>query len=127
MMSRKYKDYFSIDENYFPSVNEEVINRGMVKWQDFYPHDTFLSLLKNVESVLSRRQKLSIWVEGAYGTGKSHAALTVKKMLDDTEGALFDYFEKYHLKKDLCNKICALKAQGKIITVHRYGSSSINK
>jgi hypothetical protein len=126
MMSRKYKDYFSIDENYFPSVNEEVINRGLVKWQDFYPHDTFLKLLKNVESVLSRKQKLSIWVEGAYGTGKSYAVLTVKKMLEDTDETLEAYFDKYHLEKDLCNKLCGLKARGKILTVHRYGSSSIN-
>ncbi len=125
-MSRKYRDYFSIDEHYFPSVNEEVINSGAVDWKKFYPHDTFVNLLKDVESVLSRKQRLSIWVEGAYGTGKSHAALTLKKLLDANDNEAKEYFEKYDLSNDLYNKIKGAKSQGTILTIHRYGSASIN-
>lgn len=122
---RKYRDYFCIDENYFPSVNEEVLNSGAVDWKKFYPHETFIKLLKDVESVLSRNQKLSIWVEGAYGTGKSHAALTLKKLLDAPLEETKEYFEKYELSTDLFNKLSGAKNQGKILTVHRYGSASI--
>lgn len=122
---RKYRDYFSIDEHYFPSVNEEVINSGAVDWKKFYPHDTFVKLLKDVESALSRNQKLSIWVEGAYGTGKSHAVLTLKKLLDASDKETKEYFDKYELSTDLYNKLRGAKNQGKILTVHRYGSASI--
>lgn len=121
----KYRDYFSIDENYFPQVNEEVLNSGAVDWRKFYPHETFIKLLKDIESVLSRTQRLSVWVEGAYGTGKSHAALTLKKLLDASEDETKAYFEKYGLSNDLCNKIQGAKKQGKILTVHRYGASLI--
>jgi len=124
-MFRKYRDYFSIDENYFPSVNEEVLNSGAVDWKKFYPHDTFIKLLKDVESVLSRKQKLSIWVEGAYGTGKSHAALTLKRLLDASDVETQEYFDKYGLSEDLYNKLRGAKNQGKILTAHRYGSASI--
>lgn len=80
-MLDKYRDYFDIDPEYFPQINEKVINNNPDIWKKFYPHETFVKLLKDTVSVLSRKQKVSIWVEGAYGTGKSHAVLTLKKLL----------------------------------------------
>lgn len=81
-MLDKYRDYFDIDPEYFPQINEKVINNNPDIWKKFYPHETFVKLLKDTVSVLSRKQKVSIWVEGAYGTGKSHAVLTLKKLLE---------------------------------------------
>ena len=81
----KYRHYFDIDPEYFPAVNEALINSKPELWKKFFPHDTFVKLIKNTVSVLDRKQKLSIWVEGAYGTGKSHAVLTLKKLLDASD------------------------------------------
>ena len=36
------------------------------------------------------------------------------------------YFEQFKLDRDLYKKFASVKSQGKILTVHRYGSSSIN-
>ena len=36
------------------------------------------------------------------------------------------YFEKYQLDADLCNSFQRIKNSGRILTVHRYGSSSIH-
>ena len=80
-MLQKYREYFNIDPDFFAQVNEAVIETQPNIWQKYYPHATFVKLIKDTVSVLSRQQKLSIWVEGAYGTGKSHAALTVKSLL----------------------------------------------
>lgn len=127
-MLEKYRHYFDIDPEYFPQVNEAIINNNPEIWKKYYPHETFVKLIKDTVSVLSRQQKLSIWVEGAYGTGKSHAVLTLKKLLDATEEDTRGYFAKYpqQLSNDLCNQFQRLKNDGKkIITVHRYGSSSI--
>lgn len=121
----KYRDYFDIDPDYFPAVNEAVITSNPDMWKKFFPHETFVKLIKNTVSVLDRKQKLSIWVEGAYGTGKSHAVLTLKKLLDASEEDTKEYFEKYQLDNDLCNNLQRIKTSGKILTVHRYGSSSI--
>lgn len=122
----KYRHYFDIDPDYFPAVNEAVINSKPEMWKKFFPHDTFVRLVKNTVSVLDRKQKLSIWVEGAYGTGKSHAVLTLKKLLDASEAETKEYFEKYHLDNDLGNNLQRIKNSGKILTVHRYGSSSLH-
>ena len=122
----KYRHYFDIDPDYFPAVNEAVITANPDMWKKFFPHETFAKLIRNTVSVLDRKQKLSIWVEGAYGTGKSHAVLTLKRLLDASDADTREYFEKYHLDADLCNNLQRIKNSGKVLTVHRYGSSSIH-
>lgn len=121
----QYRHFFDIDPDYFPAVNADVIKKNPDLWKKFYPHDTFKQLIKDIVNVLTRKQKLNLWVEGAYGTGKSHAVLTLKRLLDASEDETRAYFEDFKLDSDLCNKFVGAKNQGKIITVHRYGSSSI--
>lgn len=128
-MLDKYRDYFDIDPEYFPQINEKVINNNPDIWKKFYPHETFVKLLKDTVSVLSRKQKVSVWVEGAYGTGKSHAVLTLKKLLEASPEDTKAYFDKYpdQLNNDLYNQFQQLKnGEQKILTVHRYGSSKIH-
>lgn len=124
-MDNKYKDYFDIDPDYFLAVNPDVIKSNPELWKKFYPHETFIKLIKDIVSVLNRQQKQNIWVEGAYGTGKSHAVLTLKHLLDSTEQETKEYFETFNLDQDLLKKFLYVKSEGKIITVHRYASSSI--
>ena len=128
-MLDKYRDYFDIDPEYLAQINEAEIESHPDLWKKFYPHETFVKLVKDTISVISRKQKLSIWVEGAYGTGKSHAVLTLKKLLDASDDDTKAYFDKYNneLGTDLYNKFQQLKnGDQKILTVHRYGSSNIH-
>lgn len=128
-MSTVYKDYFQIDDNYFPCVNESAINAGL-KWDGFYPHSTFIDLLRKTERVLSRQEKRSIWISGAYGTGKSYAAFTLSKLLTAPIDEVEAYFQKYEAlapyRTDLMQKIIAAKKEGLILACHRYASSSIS-
>lgn len=123
---KKYRDYFKIDPKYYAAVTADLIHDGKVKWQSFYPHETFVKLLEKTDRVLSGQEAKSLWIEGAYGTGKSHAALTLKSLLDATDEEVRNYFEEYGLSQTLCQKIITDKNRGKLITVHRIGSSSIH-
>ena len=128
MSSNTYRHYFDIDPEYFPVVDENVIRDNPDLWKKYYPHKTFVDLLKTTIKALNRTQKLSIWVEGAYGSGKSHSVLTLKKLLDADEADTAAYFDKYskELGNDLKNSFLSAKRGGKILTVHRYGSSDIH-
>lgn len=121
-----YRDYFDIDPEYFPQVDKRIIDTVPDLWKKFYPHPSFVSLLKATVDVLKRKQKLSVWVDGAYGTGKSHAVLTLKKLIEANTDETKAYFEKYNLDSFLCKDLMAQKEAGKILVCHRYGSSDIN-
>ena len=121
-----YRDYFNIDPKYYAAVTADLIEQGKVSWKGFYPHETFIQLLETTHKVLSGAAHHSIWVEGAYGTGKSHAALTIKSLLDASDEETEAYFNDFKLSHDLRDKFIALKNGGKIITIHRIGSADIH-
>lgn len=129
MKTAVYKDYFQIDENYFPCVNESAINAGL-KWDEFYPHSTFIDLLRKTERILSRQEKRSLWISGAYGTGKSYAGFALSRLLTVSPEEVEAYFNKYDAlspyKTDLMQRLIASKKEGRILTCHRYASAAIN-
>lgn len=126
-MAELYSDYFDIDPEFFPAVNASVIEQHPNLWEKFYPHETFVKLMRDLISCVSRLQKLSVWVEGEYGTGKSHAVLTLKKLLEADDATTKAYFDRFpdQLDNDLYNKLYSLKHAGNILVVHRYASSDI--
>ena len=121
-----YKDYFNIDPKYYAAVTADLIEQGKVSWKGYYPHDSFVKLLQTTYRVLSGQEAHSIWVQGAYGTGKSHAALTIKSILDASEEEVIAYFDDFGLSRDLRDKYVSLKANSNILTIHRIGSAGIN-
>lgn len=124
-----YESYFNIDKRFNPQIDKAQIESQPDLWKEFYPHESFVSLIKTTIDILNRAKRLSVWVEGAYGTGKSHAVLTLKKLLEATPKDAEEYFVKPEnadlLGRDLYNQFDAAKRSGKILVVHRYGSSSI--
>ena len=127
-MTNKYREYFDIDEEYFPQINDSSIAAASPDfWTRTYPHQTFIDMLTNMERVLSRQEKRSLWIEGAYGTGKSQCAYALKKILEVPEDELREYWNRYEpLKKksDLLEKLLGHKQKG-IVTAHRYASGGI--
>lgn len=123
----KYCEYFDVNEKYFPCIDESAINSGAA-WDTTYPHQTFIDLLNRTEKMLSGNTNRSIWIHGAYGTGKSQCAYTLKKLLEVPETEVRNYWNKFEpLKKNpvLLEKLIGHKAQG-IVTAYRYASGSIS-
>ena len=127
----KYNEYFDVDAGYRPEINPSSIKDEHLRWVDTFPHKTFIELLKATERMLARgtnTDKKGIWIEGAYGTGKSRIAWTLKNILECSEQELINYFDKYPALKcesDLRDKLIAAK-EGKIVTVSRYATGGID-
>lgn len=125
MGEETYRSYFDIDENYFPQVTESAIEKSEDLWKRTYPHGKFLELLKTMERVMARQEKRSVWISGAYGTGKSQCAYTLKKMLDVPEEELRAYWQEYKVLQqegDLLRKLLGHKKEG-VVTVYRYAGT----
>ena len=126
-MANTYSDYFNVDEGYFPCFDESAINNGAT-WDDTYPHSTFVELINATEKMLGGTTNRSLWIHGAYGTGKSKCAYALKKILEVPEEELKAYWEKYEQLRNnqpLLGKILGHKEQG-IICAYRYASGSIS-
>lgn len=126
MASKKYCEYFDVNESYFPCIDESAINAG-APWETTYPHETFIDLLNSAEKMLGDTTNRSIWIHGAYGTGKSQCAYALKKILEVTNDELRAYWDRYEpLKKNkaLLEKLIGHKEQG-VLTAYRYASGSI--
>ena len=124
---RKYIEFFDIDKEFYKCVSEEIFNASPTLWKKFYPHEKFQKMLDDVVSVLSggKTGKESVWVEGAYGTGKSYAVLTLKKLLDASVDDVTEYFNACKLPQNLLGKLLSIKKNCKMLTVFRNGSANI--
>ena len=122
----KYRQFFDIDEKYFPCIDDSAIEAG-APWENTYPHAAFIDLLKSVERMLGGSTKRSVWIHGAYGTGKSQCAYALKKILEVPEDELQEYWNRYEPlrnNQDLLQKLLGHKER-KVVTAYRYASGGI--
>ena len=72
------------------------------------------------DKALSGQDPRSIWWEGAYSTGKSYVALTVKFILDATDEEVIAYFDDFGLRQDLPDQYSVICLNVKGIAFGKY-------
>lgn len=90
-----YSDYIKM-LNYLPvyDITAESSNR---LWASFIPTNQFCDLLQQTMTAVASSDKFkrkSIWVQGTFGTGKSHASSVVRHLLCDKYEDINFYFNK---------------------------------
>lgn len=91
----KYSEIIGIEPLFDSTFNmtEERENY----WKQFITNDKFESNLKEIVNAftsLTSDQHKSIWVQGTYGTGKSHSTSVIKHLLSDDLERITDYVDK---------------------------------
>ncbi len=87
-----YKDFFGIKPDFAPCMTLADINKMPETWLGFYPHDSFVEILRALLKCLDGGNK-TLWITGAYGTGKSHASLVLQKLFNDDEARVIKWFD----------------------------------
>ena len=87
-----YKDYFGIRPDYAPIMTRANIDKSPETWLAFYPHDSFVEILRELLKSLNGGKK-TLWITGAYGTGKSHASLVLQKLFMDDEARVLKWLD----------------------------------
>ena len=91
----KYSEIIGIEPFFDSTFNmtEEKENY----WKQFITNEKFESNLKEIVNAFTSQtgdQHKSIWVQGTYGTGKSHSTSVIKHLLSDDLVDIEDYIEK---------------------------------
>ncbi len=128
MVTRLYQDYIKVDPNFIPVFSSNSDRVYPDKWQSFYPHDSFKSILTSVVEMLeksSTTKDWSQWMSGSYGTGKTYASFTIKHILEDPLENVEPYFLQNKMNA-LWARVKGVRAKGDILVVHKSSSAGID-
>lgn len=128
MAVRLYSEYIKVNPNFIPVFSKNSDKTYPDKWQSFYPHNSFKNILKDVVETLEKSSETkdrSIWMSGAYGTGKTYASFVIKHILEDSIESITPYFVQNGMET-LLARVKGVRAKGKILVVQRSSSAGIN-
>jgi hypothetical protein len=118
----RYDDYLTVSEDFIPVFTEEVDKNYKGNWKFFIPHKHMRDILEKLIVALERARggdKRSLWLTGAYGTGKTFASFVIKHLLEDGFNEIEDYFQKYQILSDLWPRFKALRKNNRYLVVYR--------
>lgn len=90
----KYKEIISVRPNFDDTFN--IVQEKPGAWKSFITNSQFeMNLKKIFHALLATKSNLndrkSIWIQGTYGTGKSHSTSVIKHLLSDEKNEIEDF------------------------------------
>ena len=126
-----YSEFFQLKVNP-PEISQATFHEHPDWWKKTYPHKTFVTLLKRTEKMLARANEMdkhSIWIHGAYGTGKSQVTWTLRSLLTCSDADFEEYFNEYAPLRDegdLKRKLSGHRKARKRVVAARHDSDAIS-
>lgn len=125
----RYSDYLTITDDFVPVFTESSDDAR--RWKSFIPHESMRRVLDQMLKALDRaspEEKRSLWMQGAYGTGKTHAAFVLKHILEDDPEEVRAYFEHPHYERInyLWRKLQGLRERGPFLVTYLSSSGHID-
>lgn len=96
----KYNTYIELSPHYESVVDIDSESRHPDMWQEYIVHEDMKEAIEKIcdsmkyEDVDKRR---SFWIHGAYGTGKSYAAIVLKHLFEDNTDSIRRFMSKQML------------------------------
>ena len=119
----KYEEIIGLYEYFQPAV--DITEERGDYWKRFFPTKDFLDVLRTFLTALESKDanRKSIWLQGSYGTGKTHATTVIKHLLWDPMEEIEDFVEK--LDPQVREKLRNFRKEKRVFPVVLKGISGI--
>ena len=121
----KYSEIIGVGKH-FKSAFDVVSDRGEA-WKAFISNERFeynLSQIITSFTSPSLDKRKSIWIQGTYGTGKSHSLSVIKHLLSDDFETIADYIPKLK-RSQLRGSITSFRKNKRVVPVVLKGVHAI--
>ena len=123
----KYSEIIGLQEYFHPVFNIE--NETVNYWKQFIPNEQFYEVLRKILSAIDTSDpslRKSIWIQGTFGTGKSHAASVIKHLLFEDYVEVENYIDENFDDSSLKSKIKNYRGKNKLMPIVLKGLGSIS-
>jgi len=123
----KYSEIIGLQEYFHPVFNIE--NETSNYWKQFIPNEQFYDIFKKTLNAIDTKEpnlRKSIWIQGTFGTGKSHAASVIKHLLFDDYNEIEDYIKEVIDDVSLKSKLISYRKSKRLLPVVLKGLGSIS-
>lgn len=121
----KYSGIISV-EKHFKSAFDITSDSGEA-WKTFISNERFENNLSQIINCFTSpvfNNRKSVWIQGTYGTGKSHSLSVIKHLLCDDYADIEDYIPRIN-RSQLRSRISAFRKEKKVFPVVLKGIYSI--
>lgn len=122
-----YNAYIELSPNYESVVDIDSEHRNPNMWQEYIVHEDMKDALDKICQSLSFEdmdKRRSFWIHGAYGTGKSYAAIVLKHLFEDKIDNIRPFLSK-QLLIPYRDTFIAQREKGKYLVVWKSQTTDI--
>lgn len=123
----KYSNYIELSANYESVVDLDAEERNPNLWQEYIIHDDMKSAVDAVcQTILweDNDKRRSFWIHGAYGTGKSYAAIVLKHLFEDSVSNIESFMSRPSLA-EYKKRFIKIREKGNFLVVWKSGATDI--
>lgn len=123
----KYSEIIGLQDYFHPVFNIE--NEAVGYWKQFIPNDQFYEVLRKTLGAIDTKDpssRKSIWIQGTFGTGKSHAASVIKHLLYDDISEITTYIDDCIDDISIKTKLTNYRKKKRLLPVILKGIGSIS-
>lgn len=123
----KYSNFIGLSPTYESVVDFDSDKRHPNMWQDYIVHGDMKKTVENICLTVEwedNNKRRSFWIHGAYGTGKSYAAIVLKHLFEDKVTNIESFLSKQVLAP-LKKRFLKVRQKGAYLVAWKSGATDI--
>ena len=123
----KYSTYIELSPHYESVVDIDSDSRNPDMWTEYIVHEDMKAAIEAVCDSLKYEdadKRRSFWIHGAYGTGKSYAAIVLKHLFEDKIGKIKKFLSNQFLIQYRA-RFLSLREKGEFLVVWQSQATDI--